>query len=175
MGFPWPGEIANELAGIRTELGAIHIELAALNKKVDHMSEQQTELDTDVANLAAVVTDVATQTATLGTDLGAVATEIAALPTDVIITKRQWGAFHGTGLEQQLRRKGIKTIVMGGIATNFGVESTARAGFDQGYEMVFAEDAMTSLSAEMHDFSVKKLFPIMGRVRSSDEIVKALG
>jgi nicotinamidase-related amidase len=101
--------------------------------------------------------------------------EAGVQPGDIRVTKRQWGAFHGTGLDQQLRRKGIKTIVMGGIATNFGVESTARAGFDQGYEMVFAEDAMTSLSAEMHDFSVKKLFPIMGRVRSSDEIVKALG
>ena len=93
---------------------------------------------------------------------------------DVLITKRQWGAFYGTNLEQQLRRRGIRTIIMGGIATNMGVESTARAAHDQGYELVFAEDAMTSLSAEFHQFSVQNMFPMMGRVRSSAEIIEAL-
>jgi nicotinamidase-related amidase len=52
---------------------------------------------------------------------------------------------------------------------------TARAGFDQGYEMVFAEDAMSSVSAELHEFSIKNVFPLMGRVRSVEQIVKALG
>ena len=64
---------------------------------------------------------------------------------------------------------------MGGIATNMGVESTARAAHDLGYELVFAEDAMTSMSAEMHAFPVKSIFPRMGRVRSVEEIVTALG
>ena len=50
------------------------------------------------------------------------APEVAALPGDVLVTKRQWGAFHGTELDLQLRRRGITTIVLGGIATNFGVE-----------------------------------------------------
>ncbi len=95
-------------------------------------------------------------------------------PGDVLVTKRQWGAFYGTSLEQQLRRRDISTIVLGGVATNFGVESTARAAFDQGYELVFAEDAMTSMSAELHRFSTEKIFPIMGRVRSTAEIVDAL-
>jgi nicotinamidase-related amidase len=94
---------------------------------------------------------------------------------DLIVMKRQWGAFHGTDLEQHLRRRGIKTIVIGGIATNFGVESTARAAFDQGYEVVFAEDAMSSVSAEAHEFPIKNVFPLMGRVRSVEQIVKALG
>ena len=93
---------------------------------------------------------------------------------DVLITKRQWGAFYGTNLEQQLRRRGIRTIILAGIATNMGVESTARAAHDQGYELVFAEDAMASLSAEFHQFSVQNIFPIMGKVRSSAEIIEAL-
>jgi nicotinamidase-related amidase len=93
---------------------------------------------------------------------------------DVLITKRQWGAFYGTNLDQQLRRRGIRTLIMAGIATNMGVESTARAAHDQGYELVFAEDAMTSLNAEFHQFAVQNLFPMMGRVRSSDEIIQAL-
>jgi nicotinamidase-related amidase len=69
---------------------------------------------------------------------------------DLMITKRQWGAFYGTELDQQLRRRGIRTIILGGVATNFGVESTARAAFDRGYEVIFVEDAMTSISAEVH-------------------------
>lgn len=93
---------------------------------------------------------------------------------DVRITKRQWGAFYGTDLDLQLRRRGIRTLVMSGIATNFGVESTARAAFDRGYELVFVEDAMTSLAAEPHAFSVKEIFPRMGRVRSTDEFLAAV-
>ncbi len=95
-------------------------------------------------------------------------------PGDVIIAKRQWGAFYGTNLEQQLRRRGIRTIVLGGIATNMGVESTGRAAFDQGYELVFAEDAMSSMSAEAHSFALTNFFPLMGRVRSTDQITAAL-
>jgi nicotinamidase-related amidase len=94
--------------------------------------------------------------------------------TDILVTKRQWGAFYGTDLEQQLRRRAIRTIVLGGIATNFGVESTARDAFDRGFDIVFAEDATTSVDAAMHQFSIEKLFPRMGRVRSTEEIVEAL-
>jgi nicotinamidase-related amidase len=90
------------------------------------------------------------------------------------VTKRHWGAFYGTELEQQLLRRGIKTIILGGVATNFGVESTARAAFDRGYEILFAEDAMSSISAEAHDFSVRSLFPRIGRVRTVDQILAGL-
>lgn len=94
--------------------------------------------------------------------------------TDTVITKRQWGAFYGTQLDQVLRRNNIKTIIMAGIATNMGVESTARAAFDRGYELVFAEDAMTSISAEAHNFSCQTMFRMMGRVRSTEHILQAL-
>jgi nicotinamidase-related amidase len=94
--------------------------------------------------------------------------------SDVIVTKRQWGAFYGTDLEQQLRRRGIRTIVLTGIATNFGVESTARAAFDRGYELVFIEDAMSSFSGDVHRFPVEHIFPRMGFVRSTEEFVGAV-
>lgn len=93
---------------------------------------------------------------------------------DLLITKRQWGAFHGTPLDQQLRRRGVTTIVLAGIATNFGVESTARSAIEQGYAVVFAEDAMTTMSAEMHAFATEKVFPVIGRVASAAEIAAAL-
>ena len=93
---------------------------------------------------------------------------------DVIVTKRQWGAFYGTDLEQQLRRRGIRTIALTGIATNFGVESTARTAFDQGYELIFIEDAMSGLSEQTHRFPVEHIFPRMGFVRSTEEFVSAV-
>ena len=63
---------------------------------------------------------------------------------------------------------------MGGVATNYGVESTARAAFDRAYQLIFAEDAMTSRSVELHEFPVKHIFPRMGRVRSTEQILAAL-
>lgn len=94
--------------------------------------------------------------------------------TDVLVTKRQWGAFYGTDLEQQLRERGITTVIMGGIATNVGVESTARAALDARFELVFAEDAMATFSEEAHRNSLEGIFPVMGRVRSTAEIVGSL-
>ncbi|MDB5790131.1 MAG: isochorismatase [Massilia sp.] len=94
--------------------------------------------------------------------------------TDIVITKRQWGAFYGTELDQLLRRRQIRTLVLGGIVTNFGVESTARAAYDRGYALVFAEDAMSGITAEAHDFACRNIFRAMGRVRSTRELIDAL-
>jgi nicotinamidase-related amidase len=93
---------------------------------------------------------------------------------DLLISKRQWGAFYGTELDLLLRRRGIRTVVLAGIATNFGVESTARTAFDYGYELVFVEDAMSSVSAPMHEFAVAHVFKRMGRVRSTAQVLDAL-
>jgi nicotinamidase-related amidase len=94
--------------------------------------------------------------------------------TDIVITKRQWGAFHGTELDQLLRRRNIKTLILGGVMTNYGVESTARAAYDIGYELVFVEDAMSSVSVEAHDFACKNVFRNMGRVRTTEHLLQAL-
>ncbi len=101
--------------------------------------------------------------------------ELDQQPSDIVILKRQWGAFYGTGLDLQLRRRGLTTIVLCGIASEFGVESTARDAFEHGYEQVFAADAMTGRSEEGHVNSVERIFPRMGRVRSTEQIVAALG
>ncbi len=100
--------------------------------------------------------------------------ELGPKPGDLVVTKRQWGAFYGTELDLVLRRRGVRAIVLGGISTNFGVESTARDAWERGYELVFAEDAMAGLAAEAHRFAVTNIFPRLGRVRSTDEVLKAL-
>ena len=96
-------------------------------------------------------------------------------PGDLVVTKRQWGAFHGTDLDLHLRRRGIDTVVLGGIATNMGVESTARDAYECGYEQVFVEDACASFSEEMHAFTFKNIFPRMGRVRTTEDVLAAIG
>jgi len=100
--------------------------------------------------------------------------ELGPKETDIVITKHQWGAFHGTGLDLQLRRRGITTIVLCGIATNAGVESTARFAFEYGYDQLFAEDAMSAMSEQEHAYPTTKIFPRLGRVRKTGEILAGL-
>jgi nicotinamidase-related amidase len=100
--------------------------------------------------------------------------ELDCKPDDIIIFKRQWGAFYGTDLDLQLRRRGLTTIVLCGISTEIGVESTARTAYEHGYELVFASDAMTGTSPESHANTIERIFPRIGRVRTTDQIIAAL-
>jgi nicotinamidase-related amidase len=100
--------------------------------------------------------------------------EMKPAESDVVVTKKQWGAFYGTELELQLRRRGMQTIVLCGIATNYGVESTARFAYEYGFQQIFAENAMASMSEQMHAASVNFVLKRLGRVRSTDEILEAL-
>ena len=90
--------------------------------------------------------------------------------SDLLITKRQWGAFYGTELDLQLRRRAVRCIVLGGIATNIGVESTARSAAEHGYELVIPEDLCSSAGAEMHAFSFKHILPRLARITTSQAI-----
>jgi nicotinamidase-related amidase len=110
--------------------------------------------------------------------LPAAASEIAPSagfqPADILITKHHWGAFAGTDLEQQLKSRGIETVVLTGISTNGGVESTARQGTGLGFAFVVVEDACAAPNAEQHRFAFEKIFPRLTRVRSTDDVVAAL-
>ncbi|MEU1273685.1 isochorismatase family protein [Streptomyces sp. NPDC005799] len=89
---------------------------------------------------------------------------------DVEIVKRTIGAFQGTDLDAVLRERGVTTLVFGGIATNLGVESTARAAGDLGYDLVFVEDAMSAFTAAEHDASTRLDFPRLGTVVRAAEV-----
>ncbi|EPZ44152.1 MULTISPECIES: hydrolase [Alicyclobacillus] len=103
-----------------------------------------------------------------------IAPELGPKSGDLLVTKRQWGAFFGTELDLQLRRRGIDTIVLCGIATDIGVETTAREAYQLGYHQIFVEDAMTAMTEEQHRHPLKYLMPRMGRIRSTAEVVRAL-
>jgi nicotinamidase-related amidase len=94
---------------------------------------------------------------------------------DVVVTKHQPNAFYSTDLDVQLARRGVRTVLLGGISTNVGVEATARAAHERGYEQVFVEDVMSAREADLHEHSVRRIFPTLGRVRTLDVVLAALG
>jgi nicotinamidase-related amidase len=100
--------------------------------------------------------------------------ELNIQPSDFLITKHQWGAFYGTELDLQLRRRGIDTIIFCGISTNFGVESTARFAYEYGFNQIFVQDAMAARSKEEHEHPLKYIFPRLGLIRKTDEVLQAL-
>jgi nicotinamidase-related amidase len=100
-----------------------------------------------------------------------IAPELGPKVGDAVVQKHQPGAFYATDLEAHLRRRGIETIVLCGISTNVGVEATARAGYEHGYNIVFVSDAMAARDADIHEMCVSKFFPTIGRVRTTDEVL----
>jgi nicotinamidase-related amidase len=93
---------------------------------------------------------------------------------DILVHKRQWGAFYGTDLDLQLRRRGITNIVLCGIATSIGVESTARDAWERSYNLTFAADAMTDLNADAHERALRIIFPRLGEIGTVDDILAKL-
>ena len=91
-------------------------------------------------------------------------------PGDLAIVKRQWNAFHGTELDLQLRRRGITTLVLGGIVSHIGVEGTARAAWERGYQLYIAEDLCSAPVAEPHQASFRFVMPRLGHVRPAADI-----
>jgi nicotinamidase-related amidase len=100
--------------------------------------------------------------------------ELSGHPGDIHVVKRNWGAFHGTDLDVQLRRRGITQIVLTGIATSIGVESTARAAHEHGYHVTLATDAMSDLDAVSHAHSIERIFPRLGETGTSAEVLELL-
>jgi len=100
--------------------------------------------------------------------------ELGVGPDDIVVTKKNWGAFYGTDLDLQLRRRDVTRIAIGGISTSIGVESTARDAFERNYKLLFVEDAMAAMSAQEHEYACSVIFPRMGIIRSTDQLAQAL-
>jgi len=100
--------------------------------------------------------------------------ELEQQPGDLLVTKQRWGAFLGTTLDEQLRQHGVTQIVLSGVATSIGVESTARSAYDLGYNVGLVVDAMTDRDADAHRYSVEKIFPRLGETDVTDAVLKML-
>lgn len=91
------------------------------------------------------------------------------------VTKQTWGAFHGTDLDERLRAEGVTQVVVVGIATSKGVESTARAAHEHGYHVTVATDAVADMDPETHRNAIERIFPSLGETGTTDEIIALLG
>jgi nicotinamidase-related amidase len=100
--------------------------------------------------------------------------ELDQQPDDITVSKQQWGAFYGTSLDMALRRLGVTQIVLAGISTSIGVESTARDAYEHGYHVTVATDAVTDTDADAHANSVGRIFPQLGETGGTDEIIALL-
>jgi nicotinamidase-related amidase len=100
--------------------------------------------------------------------------ELNQQPTDHLVTKRTRGAFTGTDLEQYLSANGVTQVVITGVATGSGVESTARHAHELGFNVTLATDAMTDMSADIHENSVTRIFPGIGETGTTAEILALL-
>jgi nicotinamidase-related amidase len=116
----------------------------------------------NVAGRAPGRTDAGPFKFTFPPDWTDLAPELDQQPTDHLVTKHRVGAFLGTDLDAYLRSRNVTQIVLAGVSTSSGVEATARSAYDLGYHVVFATDAMTDMSRDMHDHSVDKAFPKLG-------------
>jgi nicotinamidase-related amidase len=100
--------------------------------------------------------------------------ELEHQPEDFIVTKQSWGAFIGTSLHDDLRRNRVTQVVLTGIATSAGVESTARSAYDHGYNVALVVDAMTDRDAEAHRYTVEKIFPRIGETDTTENVLNLL-
>lgn len=100
--------------------------------------------------------------------------ELGQVPSDIVVTKRTWGAFASTDLEDRLRTLAVTQVVITGVATGFGVESTARQAYEAGFNVTLATDAMTDPRPETHEHSVANVFPRLGETGSTAEILSFL-
>lgn len=100
--------------------------------------------------------------------------ELNQQPEDHVVTKRTWGAFTNTDLEQHLKKLGVTQVVIAGVATRAGVESTARQAYEFGFHVTLAVDAMTDTSIDAHINSITRIFPRLGETGTTQEIIDEL-
>jgi nicotinamidase-related amidase len=100
--------------------------------------------------------------------------ELNRQPDDHTVTKKTWGAFTNTGLDAYLKQQGVTQIVLAGVATSIGVESTARFAYELGFNIAFAIDAMADLNPDAHANSISRIFPRLGETGTTQEIIELL-
>lgn len=93
-------------------------------------------------------------------------------PSDLLVTKHARSAFAGTGLAERLRELGVTQVVVTGIATASGVESTARDAHEVGFHVTLPTDAMADRTVERHDHSVTEIFPRIAETGLTDDVLK---
>jgi len=128
----------------------------------------------NVVGMAPGRTEQTSSSRALSPDWSELLPELNRQARDHLVSKKSWGAFTNTGLEDYLKSAGVTQVVVGGVATSVGVESTARQAHELGFNVTLAVDAMTDLSAEAHANSLERIFPKLGETGTAQDIVDLL-
>jgi nicotinamidase-related amidase len=118
--------------------------------------------------------DVAPRTSSFPADLTELVPELRLHPSDHTVTKQRWGAFIGTSLHDYLRQRGVTQVLLAGISTSAGVESTARSAYDYGYNLVLIVDAITDRDADAQRHCLEKVFPRLGEADTTNSVLNQL-
>lgn len=103
-----------------------------------------------------------------------IAKDLRVKTADIRVTKHTWNAFFETPLQDILKKEQVTAIVLAGISTSIGVEGTARAASEFGFNISFAIDAMTDMQEEAHTRSIKYIFPRIGETGNTSDILKMM-
>ncbi|HEV7705989.1 MAG TPA: isochorismatase family protein [Gemmatimonadaceae bacterium] len=128
-----------------------------------------------VASGAPGRTQLPPSTAKRAADWAELIPELGPEPGDISIVKRTWGAFASSDLGAQLATLGVTHVVIAGISTSIGVESTARQAYELGLNVTLATDAMSDTNADAHHNSISLIFPRLGETGATREIIALLG
>ena len=170
--------IVVDLQKIVTSFSAAH-PLAEVVRKAARLADAFREKDlpvilVNVVGAAPGRTERSHSTASLPPGWSDLLPELNRQPQDRLVSKRTWGAFTGTGLADDLKSTGVTQVVVCGVATSIGVESTARQAHELGFNVTLAADAMTDLSAEAHANSLHEIFPKLGETGTTQEVIALL-
>lgn len=152
------------------------VAFAHADHRADRATSARTLRDTDNRLRPIDAADAASHLPLLtgGTAQTRIVSELEPIASDFMVPKHRWSAFQGTYLELALRTRMVDTIILCGGSTDVGVASTAFAARDLGYNLVIAEDACSSPEQDNHDQLMRRMFPRMARVRSTEQIVAML-
>ncbi|MFF5499802.1 isochorismatase family cysteine hydrolase [Streptomyces aquilus] len=100
--------------------------------------------------------------------------ELGTGENDHLITKHSRSAFTNTGLTEWLRERGVTQVVVTGIATSSGVESTARDAHERNFHVTVPVDAVTDTDGAAHDHTIAKIYPRIAETGTAKEVLAAL-
>jgi nicotinamidase-related amidase len=98
---------------------------------------------------------------------------VAPEPGDIEVSKLAYSSFHGTDFEQQLRARGIDTLVMTGLTTDCCVDSTTRDAFHRDFHTFVVSDACASFDEALHTGTLNALNQHTSLLVTTDAVVAA--
>ena len=96
--------------------------------------------------------------------------ELKPQPQDIVFQKRRPDGFVGTDFDLMLRSNGVKTILISGVATEGGIEGTARSARNLGYDVVILKDCVGSRNRELHELALKLMEQTFFDIATAAEI-----